>query len=75
MYDNKLENETIEAETGTEVDDSTQNIPGTAPSFDTITEQDLNNNNQPSKEKEDYDDEETYHATSINNKNNVEYKS
>ena len=75
MYDNKLENETIEIETGTEVDDSTQNIPGTAPSFDTITEEDLNKNNQTDKAKKDYDDEETYHATSVNNKNNVEYKS
>ena len=75
MYDNKLENETIEVETGTEVDDFAQRIPGTAPSFDTITEQDLNKNSQTSNTNEDYDDEETYHATSINNKNNGEYKS
>ncbi len=75
MYDNKLENETIEIETGTEVDDSIQSIPGAAPSFDTITEQELNKNNQTSKPSDDYDDEETYHATSVNNKKNVEYKS
>ena len=65
MNENDFTKEPLEDEIGTEVvDDFAQNIPGTAPSFDTITEEELKK--QKEEETSDDEDDETYRATSIN---------
>ena len=73
MDEKEFIKEPLEDETGTEVvDDFAQNIPGTAPSFDTMTEEELRQTEVGIDNKNDNDDEDTYKATSINNINNYD---
>ncbi len=61
--------EPLEEETGTEIDNSVQIIPGTAPSFDSMSEEELNMKKKETTSQEKEDDEDTYRATSVNNLN------
>ena len=73
MDEKEFIKEPLEDETGTEVvDDFAQNIPGTAPSFDTMTEEELHQKEVEIDNRNDNDDEDTYKATSINNINNYD---
>lgn len=68
---NELNKEQLDADIGSEVvNDFVQNIPGAAPTFDTLTEEELTENRIVPKIKKHAPDPDAYKATSASSNSN-----